>query len=173
MQPEFPQKALPLGELARERLRGQARHDRAAAQRQVISLSERPYPTGPASLSASLPSPSLLRNATARVAAPSVCFAVACILLAAASTAPPCFRRWRWSSPLLPKGEAFALSPYTKRGPDKNVRPSLRSVLIPPWSRALPQLPALQPVLRALLLRGQQASPRASGDTDRPSAGRG
>ena len=40
--------------------------------------------------------------ATARVAAPSVCFAVACILLAAAPTAPPCFRRWRRSSPLLP-----------------------------------------------------------------------
>ena len=55
-----------------------------------------------------MPSPSLLRNATARVAAPSVCFAVACILLAAAPTAPPCFRRWRRSSPLLPKGEALA-----------------------------------------------------------------
>ena len=50
-------------------------------------------------------SPSLLRNATARVAAPSVCFAVACILLAAAPTAPPCFRHWRRSSPLLlPRG---------------------------------------------------------------------
>ena len=35
---------------------------------------------------------------TARVAAPSVCFAVACILLAAAPTAPPCFRHWRRSS---------------------------------------------------------------------------
>ena len=38
---------------------------------------------------------------TARVAAPSVCFAAARILLAAAPTAPPCFRRWRRSSPLL------------------------------------------------------------------------
>ena len=46
-------------------------------------------------------SPSRLRRATARVAAPSVCYAVACILLAAAPTAPPCFRRWRRSSPLL------------------------------------------------------------------------
>ena len=36
-----------------------------------------------------------------RVAAPSVCFAVACILLAAAPTVTPCFRRWRRSSPLL------------------------------------------------------------------------
>ena len=45
---------------------------------------------------------------TARVAAPSVCYAVACILLAAAPTAPPCFRRWRRSSPLLPEGEALA-----------------------------------------------------------------
>ena len=53
-------------------------------------------------------SPSLLRNATARVAAPSVCFAAARILLAAAPTAPPCFRHWRRSSPLLPKGEALA-----------------------------------------------------------------
>ena len=44
---------------------------------------------------------------TARVAAPSVCFAIACILLAAAPTAPPCFRHWRRSSLLLPKGEAL------------------------------------------------------------------
>ena len=44
---------------------------------------------------------------TARVAAPSVCFAAVRILLAAAPTAPPCFRHWRRSSPLLPKGEAF------------------------------------------------------------------
>ena len=50
-------------------------------------------------------SPSMLRIATARVAAPSVCYAVACILLAAAPTAPPCFRHWRRSSPLLlPRG---------------------------------------------------------------------
>ena len=33
-----------------------------------------------------------------RVAAPSVCFAAARILLAAAPTAPPCFRHWRRSS---------------------------------------------------------------------------
>ena len=33
-----------------------------------------------------------------RVVAPSVCYAVACILLAAAPTAPPCFRHWRRSS---------------------------------------------------------------------------
>ena len=45
---------------------------------------------------------------TARVAAPSVCFAVARILLAAAPTAPPCFRRWRRSSPLPPEGEPLA-----------------------------------------------------------------
>ena len=36
-----------------------------------------------------------------RVAAPSVCCATACILLAAAPTATPCFRRWRRSSLLL------------------------------------------------------------------------
>ena len=45
---------------------------------------------------------------TARVAAPSVCYAVACILLAAAPTAPPCFRRWRRSSPLPLEGEPLA-----------------------------------------------------------------
>ena len=43
-----------------------------------------------------------------RVAAPSVCRAVACILLAAAPTAPPCFRRWRRSSPLPLVGEPLA-----------------------------------------------------------------
>ena len=50
---------------------------------------------------------SLLRR-QGRVAAPSVCFAVACILLAAAPTAPPCFRRWRRSSPLPLVGEPLA-----------------------------------------------------------------
>ena len=35
-----------------------------------------------------------------QVAAPSVCFATARIPLAAAPTAPPCFRHWRRSSPL-------------------------------------------------------------------------
>ena len=46
-----------------------------------------------------------------RVAAPSVCFGPWCgprILLAAAPTAPPCFRRWRRSSPLPPEGEPLA-----------------------------------------------------------------
>ena len=53
---------------------------------------------------------------TARVAAPSICFAAARILLAAAPTAPPCFRRWRRSSPLLPKGEPKSVesSPFTQ-----------------------------------------------------------
>ena len=50
-----------------------------------------------------------------RVAAPSVCCAVACILLAAAPTATPCFRRWRRSSPLLLVGEPLA-KPFTLRG---------------------------------------------------------
>ena len=45
---------------------------------------------------------------TARVAAPSVCFALARILLAAAPTATPCFRHWRRSSLLLPEGEALS-----------------------------------------------------------------
>ena len=42
-----------------------------------------------------------------RVAAPSVCCAVACIPLAAAPTAPPCFRRWRRSSPLPQRGSPW------------------------------------------------------------------
>ena len=50
-----------------------------------------------------------------RVAAPSVCCAVACILLAAAPTAPPCFRHWRRSSPLPLVGEPLA-KPFTLRG---------------------------------------------------------
>ena len=50
-----------------------------------------------------------------RVAAPSVCCAVACILLAAAPTATPCFRRWRRSSPLPLVGEPLA-KPFTLRG---------------------------------------------------------
>ena len=50
-----------------------------------------------------------------RVAAPSVCCAVACILLAAAPTATPCFRRWRRSSPLPLVGEPLAKRPsFTK-----------------------------------------------------------
>ena len=104
----FSEKALPLGELARERLRGQAQCDRASLQRYTGSLSKPYYRHAYASLAASLPSPSLLRNATARVAAPSVCFAAARILLAAAPTAPPCFRHWRRSVRLPPKGEPLA-----------------------------------------------------------------
>ena len=57
---------------------------------------------------------SLLRR-QGRVAAPSVCCAVACILLAAAPTATPCFRRWRRSSPLPLVGEPLA-KPFTLRG---------------------------------------------------------
>ena len=40
----------------------------------------------------------MLAASLRRVAAPSVCFATARILLAAAPTAPPCFRHWRRSS---------------------------------------------------------------------------
>ena len=54
-----------------------------------------------------------------RVAAPSICFALARILLAAASTVPPCFRHWRRSSPLLPRGEPLA-SRVSLSGLNKN-----------------------------------------------------
>ena len=40
----------------------------------------------------------MLAASLRRVAAPSVCFAAARILLAAAPTAPPCIRHWRRSS---------------------------------------------------------------------------
>ena len=43
-------------------------------------------------------SPKMLAASLRRVAAPSVCFAAARILLAAAPTAPPCIRHWRRSS---------------------------------------------------------------------------
>ena len=53
-----------------------------------------------------------------RVAAPSVCFAAARILLAAAPTAPPCFRHWRrssllrifWASPVYGSADGVTLS---------------------------------------------------------------
>ena len=51
-----------------------------------------------------------------RVAAPSVCFAVARILLAAAPTAPPCIRHWRRSSPLQERG-CSPLSDPKEEGP--------------------------------------------------------
>lgn len=49
--------------------------------------------------------PMVLRT---RVAALSVCFALACILLAAAPTISPCFRHWRRSKLLPPLGELSA-----------------------------------------------------------------
>ena len=64
-------------------------------------------------MQAALPSQALTRQG--RVAAPSVCFAAARILLAAAPTAPPCFRHWRRSSPLPLVGEPLA-KPFTLRG---------------------------------------------------------
>ncbi len=92
---------------AKARLRGQARHERtahAAISRLFVSamLSLRPQ------ITVSILALSVTFGDTARVAAPCVCFAVARILLAAAPTAPPCFRRWRRSSPLLPEGEALS-----------------------------------------------------------------
>ena len=48
-------------------------------------------------------------GATARVAAPSVCFAVACILLAAAPTAPPCFPPLAAVVAVAPRGRGFGI----------------------------------------------------------------
>ena len=71
----------------------------------------RPGASRPAKLFLSRPDfPGLPMALCARVAAPSICCAAACILLAAAPTAPPCFRHWRRSSPLPPLGEVAARS---------------------------------------------------------------
>ena len=66
-------------------------------------------------------SPSSLRDATARVAAPSVCFAAARILLAAAPTAPPCFRHWRRSSPLPQRGSPWHVGQLSSGRAKRNV----------------------------------------------------
>ena len=100
-------KGSPFGRAGAKRLRGQARHERtahAAISRLFVRamLSLRPR------IVVSILALSVTCGDTARVAAPSVCFAAARILLAAAPTAPPCFRRWRRSSPLLPEGEALS-----------------------------------------------------------------
>ena len=58
-----------------------------------------------------------------RVAAPSIRFARACVLLAAAPTATPCFRHWRRSSPLLlPRGglgSRVKLAGYARGSPTR------------------------------------------------------
>ena len=61
----------------------------------------------------SRPAGSFLREQR-RVAAPSSRFAIACVLLAAAPTATPCFRRWRRSLPLQGSSPAPTLA---RRGP--------------------------------------------------------
>ena len=102
-----PANGSPSGGAGAKRLRGQARHERfahAAISRLFVRamLSLRPR------ITVSILTLSVTCGDTARVAAPSVCFALARILLAAAPTATPCFRRWRRSSPLLPEGEALS-----------------------------------------------------------------
>ena len=102
-----PANGSPFGRAGAKRLRGQARRERtahAAISRLFVRamLSLRPQ------ITVSILALSVTFGDTARVAAPSVCFALARILLAAAPTAPPCFRRWRRSSPLLPEGEALS-----------------------------------------------------------------
>ena len=61
---------------------------------------------GDCSLSAALPSQALTRQD--RVAAPSIRYASLASCWPLPPTAPSCFRRWRRSSPLLPKGEPLA-----------------------------------------------------------------
>ena len=99
-------KGSPFGRAGAKRLRGQARRERtahAAIIRLFVRAILSPRPRIPVSILAL----SVTFGDTARVAAPSVCFALARILLAAAPTATPCFRHWRRSSLLLPEGEAL------------------------------------------------------------------
>ena len=66
--------------------------------------------------------PSQSRSARqGRVAAPSVCFAAARILLAAAPTAPPCFRHWRRSSPLPQRGSPWHVGQLSSGRAKRNV----------------------------------------------------
>jgi len=110
--PARGRKPLPMGEVA---LRSNDGEGKPVSQKYLHSdkhwlLSERCYRCAFCFTIASLPSQS--RSARqGRVAAPSVCFAVACILLAAAPTAPPCFRRWRRSSPLPQRGSLGRSAP--------------------------------------------------------------
>ena len=98
-------KPLPLGEVSPQvterasRLRQSRRRSdgQALCQSDAIAVSE--LFDGGLALSVSSQAPR-----QGRVAAPSVCFAAARILLAAAPTAPPCFRHWRRSSPLPQRG---------------------------------------------------------------------
>ena len=141
-----------------------------------------------------------------RVAAPSVHIVQSTrVLLAAAPTTPPCFRRWRRSS-LLPSrgGLGKKVEPYamprapllagavaarrlggcpTKKRPHHSKEQWGRFTILQwvpltqPWGLREPLLP--QPLRRALPERQERqrasepASPRAWGDSDRPSAGRG
>ena len=101
-------KPLPLGEVspkvterASPARKSRGRGDRQAfCQSDTIAVSEL-FGSGLA-LSVSSQAPR-----QGRVAAPSVCFAAARILLAAAPTAPPCFRHWRRSSPLPQRGSPW------------------------------------------------------------------
>ena len=128
-----------------------------------------------------------------------------CVLLAAAPTTPPCFRRWRRSSSLPSRGGfgkeaelcAMPRAPLlagavaarrlggcpTKKRPHHSKEQWGRFTILQwvpltqPWGLREPLLP--QPLRRALPERQEQqrasepASPRAWGDSDRPSAERG
>ena len=102
-------KPLPLGEVALRSNDGEGKPGRkeAQAQRWAGSLSERYYRGAEQFGSGLALSVSSQAPRQGRVAAPSVCFAAARILLAAAPTAPPCFRHWRRSSPLPQRGSPW------------------------------------------------------------------
>ena len=121
-----------------------------------------------------------------RVAAPSVCFAAARILLAAAPTAPPCFRHWRRSSPLPQRGspwhvgqlssgrakhnvsEAAVLRCLGQRQLDKERCPEAAV----PVSKARPLAPYRASVVQWKVTRPAKASPLGRGVTEGDGEGK-
>ena len=121
-----------------------------------------------------------------RVAAPSVCFAAARILLAAAPTAPPCFRHWRRSSPLPQRGspwhvgqlssgrakhnisETVVLRCLGQRQLDKERCPEAAA----PASKAHPLASCRASVVQQEVTRPAKASPFGRGGTEGDGEGK-
>ena len=130
-------------------------------------------------LVAALPSQS--RSARqGRVAAPSVCFAAARILLAAAPTATPCFRRWRRSSLLLLSRGGFGIpenfisspeAPLGRGAVERSETERLRQAEPYPLYLlcARPSLPSMMSVAAAAMSGQRSARALASSGGNLPS----
>ena len=122
---------------------------------------------------------SLLRR-QGRVAAPSVCCAVARILLAAAPTATPCFRRWRRSSLLLLSRGGFGIpenfisspeAPLGRGAVERSETERLRQAEPYPLYLlcARPSLPSMMSVAAAAMSGQRSARALASSGGNLPS----